>query len=87
MFDFVLILSLLYYWPFGVSAFVLGSASENAKKKTIASSWFQRKLNFLEKCDFWPLLRQSWIYKKEKKKVIQHIKFLISDIKSFLFDV
>ena len=54
MSDFVLILCTLNGWPFGGSALVLGRASEKAK--TIVSSWFHRKLHFLEKYDFWPLL-------------------------------
>ena len=33
MFDFVLILSLLYWWIFGGSALVLGHASKKEKKQ------------------------------------------------------
>ena len=35
MSDFLLILPLLYYWPFGGSAFVLGCASEKAKNYSV----------------------------------------------------
>ena len=51
---FVLILPLLYYWPFGGSAFVLSWMSEKAKNN--ASNWFHRKLSLLEKlivCNFY----------------------------------
>ena len=48
MSDFVLILSLLYYWPFGGEIFFPGVVGVK-KQKTIVSSWFHRKLNFLEK--------------------------------------
>ena len=50
MSDFVLILSSLYRWIFGDSAFVLGVPVK--KKKTGASSWFQGKVNFFENLIF-----------------------------------
>ena len=43
--DFMLILSLLYCWLFGVSALVLGRGSKKEEKNR-ASSWFQEKINF-----------------------------------------
>ena len=46
MYDFVLILSLLYCWVLGGSDLVLGC--EKKKKKIIPSSWFHRKFNILK---------------------------------------
>ena len=54
MSDFVLILSLLYYWPFGGSAFVLGCASEKAKNYSV--KLVSKKVNLVFKFDFLPLL-------------------------------
>ena len=46
MSDFMLILSLLYYWPFG------GWFVRVKKQRTVDPSWFHRKFNFLDKSIF-----------------------------------
>ena len=60
MSDFMLILSLLYYWPSVVTFFLRGCGSEKAKN--IASCWFHRKFKLQKKIYFWPLLRQYRMY-------------------------
>ena len=53
MSNFVLILPLLYYWPFGGSVFVLVCMSKKKEQKqTIASCWFHKKLSFYDSHDF-----------------------------------
>ena len=50
MSDFVLILSSLYRWIFGDSAFILGCASEKEKNKSV--KLVSRKGKFFKKSDF-----------------------------------